>query len=164
MIRDRQKTYFCLLWRWFTKRCSLATRHLSLSIARLCCPFWKRKFVDTLERNQEEWKQLENKFFEISEFFCYLGCDISFWHSADLEIKLRKLLETIKRTLFRRVGKDTVLKFYQTMAVKIYMCGSTSYELRCGYSDIFPEFRIPKWSSSSSGWIYIVRYAIGSRG
>ena len=45
--------------------------------------------------------------------FTYLGCSISYQFSNDVEFKLAKFLQligTIKRTIFRKVRTETILK------------------------------------------------------
>ena len=47
--------------------------------------------------------------------FTYLGCSISYQFSNDVESKLAKFLQvigTIKRTSFRKVRTETILKIY----------------------------------------------------
>ena len=49
--------------------------------------------------------------------FTYLGCSISYQLSNDVEFKLAKCLQligTIKRTIFRKVRTETILKLYNT--------------------------------------------------
>ena len=45
--------------------------------------------------------------------FAYLGCSISYQISNDVEFKLAKFLQligTIKRTIFKKVRTETILK------------------------------------------------------
>jgi len=45
--------------------------------------------------------------------FTYIGCSISYQFSIDVEFKLAKFLQligTIKRTVFKKVRKETILK------------------------------------------------------
>ena len=47
--------------------------------------------------------------------FTYLGCSISYQFSNDVEFKLTKFLQligTIKKTIFRKVRTETILKIY----------------------------------------------------
>jgi hypothetical protein len=49
--------------------------------------------------------------------FTYLGCNISYQFSNDIESKLAKFLQiigTIKRTIFGKVRAETILKIYNT--------------------------------------------------
>jgi len=50
--------------------------------------------------------------------FTYLGCSISYQFSNDVEFKLAKFLQlicTIKRTIFKKVRTETILKIYNTL-------------------------------------------------
>ena len=50
--------------------------------------------------------------------FTYLGCSISYQFSNDIEFKLAKFLQligTIKRTIFKKVRTETILKIYSTL-------------------------------------------------
>ena len=50
--------------------------------------------------------------------FTYLGCSISYQFSNDVESKLAKFLQligTIKRTIFRKVRTETILKMYNNL-------------------------------------------------
>ena len=45
--------------------------------------------------------------------FTYLGCSLSYQYSNDIEFKLAKFLQligTIKKTIFKKVRTETVLK------------------------------------------------------
>ncbi|KAJ4436238.1 hypothetical protein ANN_18868 [Periplaneta americana] len=62
--------------------------------------------------NNEPIEQVNN--------FNYLGCNISYDKTSNVEIKLPKfqqLVGTIKRTLCNEVRKETVLKFYEVLAI-----------------------------------------------
>jgi hypothetical protein len=57
-------------------------------------------------------------------------CNISYVRSEDPEIKLAKFLQligTIKITLLKRVRKETVLKFYKTLAVPVLLYGAENW-------------------------------------
>ena len=58
--------------------------------------------------------------------FNYVGCSISYQFSNHVESKMAKLLQligTIKRTIFRKVRTETILKIYNTLIVPtFYMC------------------------------------------
>jgi hypothetical protein len=43
--------------------------------------------------------------------------------------KLKQLIGTIKRTLLKRVRKETVLKFYKTLAVPVLLHGAVNWTL-----------------------------------
>jgi hypothetical protein len=50
----------------------------------------------------------------------YLGCNISYQFSNDVESKLAKFLQlicTIKRTIFKKVRTETILKTYNTLVL-----------------------------------------------
>jgi len=52
--------------------------------------------------------------------FTYLGCSISYQFSNEVESKMAKFLQligTIKRTIFRKVITETILKIYNTLIV-----------------------------------------------
>jgi len=59
--------------------------------------------------------------------FTYLGCSISYQFSNDVECKLGKFLQligTIKRTIFRKVRTETILKIYDTSVLPTFLYGS----------------------------------------
>jgi hypothetical protein len=52
--------------------------------------------------------------------FTYLGCSISYQFSNDVEFKSAKFLQligTIKRTVFKKVRTETILKLYNTLVL-----------------------------------------------
>ena len=52
--------------------------------------------------------------------FTYLGCNISYQFTNDVEFKLAKFLQlisTIKRTIFKKVRMKTILKIYNTLVL-----------------------------------------------
>ena len=56
---------------------------------------------------------INNETLEQVSQFTYLGCSVSYQFSNDVESKLAKFLQligTIKRTIFRKVRKETILK------------------------------------------------------
>ena len=58
--------------------------------------------------------------------FTYLGCSISYQFSNDAEFKLAKFLQligTIKRTIFKQVRTETILKIYNTLVLPIIYMG-----------------------------------------
>ena len=64
--------------------------------------------------------------------FTYLGCSISYQFSSDVESKLAKCLQligTIKRTIFRRVRTETILKIYNTLVLPTFLYGSENWTL-----------------------------------
>jgi hypothetical protein len=65
--------------------------------------------------------------------FNSLGCNICYVRSKDPEIKLAKflqLIDTLKRTQLKRVRKETVLKFYKTLAVPVLLYGAENWTLK----------------------------------
>ena len=64
--------------------------------------------------------------------FTYLSCSISYQFSNDVELKLAKFLQligTIKRTIIRKVGKETILKLYNTLVLPTFLYGSENWTL-----------------------------------
>jgi hypothetical protein len=64
--------------------------------------------------------------------FTYLGCSISYQFSNDVESKLAKfqqLIGTIKRTIFRNVRKETILKTHNTLILPTFVYGSENWSL-----------------------------------
>jgi hypothetical protein len=64
--------------------------------------------------------------------FTYLGCSISYQSSNDVESKLAKFLQligTIKRTIFRKVRRETILKIYNTLVLPTFLYGSENWTL-----------------------------------
>ena len=58
--------------------------------------------------------------------FTYLGCNISYQFSNDVEFKLAKFLQligTIKRTIFEKVRMETILKIYNTLVLPTFYMG-----------------------------------------
>ena len=58
--------------------------------------------------------------------FNYLGCNISYQFSNDVEFKLAKFLQltgTIKRTIFKKVRTETILKKYNTLVLPTFLYG-----------------------------------------
>jgi len=64
--------------------------------------------------------------------FTYLGCSISYQFSNDVEFKLATFLQligTIKRTIFKEVRTETILKIYNTLVVPTSLYGSENWTL-----------------------------------
>jgi hypothetical protein len=58
--------------------------------------------------------------------FTYLGCSISYQFSNDVELKLENFLQligTIKRTIFKKVRTETILKLYNTLVLPAFCMG-----------------------------------------
>jgi hypothetical protein len=64
--------------------------------------------------------------------FTYLGCSTSYQFSSDVEFILAtflRLIGTIKRTVFRKVRTETILKIYNTLALPTFLYGSEKWTL-----------------------------------
>jgi len=62
--------------------------------------------------------------------FTYLGCSISYQFSNDVDFKLEKFLQligTIKRTIFKKVRTDTILKIYNNSVLPTFLYGSENW-------------------------------------
>src|SRR5215475_8978028 len=60
------------------------------------------------------------------------GCSLSYQFSSDEEFKLAKFLQligTIKRTIFRKVRTETILKIYNTLVLPTFLYGSENWTL-----------------------------------
>jgi hypothetical protein len=68
---------------------------------------------------------------QVSQFTC-LGCSISYQFSNDVELKLAnflQLIDTIKRTMFRKMRTKTILKLYDTLVLPSFLYGSENWTL-----------------------------------
>ena len=64
--------------------------------------------------------------------FTYLGCSLSYQCSNDVEFKFAKFLQligTIKKTIFKKVRTETVLKLYNTLILPTFLYGSENWTL-----------------------------------
>jgi hypothetical protein len=64
--------------------------------------------------------------------FRYLGCSTSYQFSNDVELKLAKYLQligTIKRTIFRKVRTETILKLYNSLVLPTFLYGLENWTL-----------------------------------
>ena len=62
----------------------------------------------------------------------YLGCNISYQFSNDVEFKLAtflQLIDTIKKTIFKKVRTETILKIYNTLVLPTFLYGSENWTL-----------------------------------
>jgi hypothetical protein len=62
----------------------------------------------------------------------YLGCSISYQFSNEVESKLAKFLQlvgTTKRTIFRNVRTETVLKICNTLVLPTFLYGSENWTI-----------------------------------
>ena len=71
---------------------------------------------------------INNETLEQVNQFTYLGCSISYQFSNDVESKLAKFLQLIgiKRTIFRKVRMETILKIHNTLVLPAFLYGSES--------------------------------------
>jgi len=68
--------------------------------------------------------------------FTYLGCSISYQFSNAVESKMAKFLQligSIKRTIFTKVRKETILKIYGTLIVPTFLYGSENWTLTASH-------------------------------
>jgi hypothetical protein len=75
---------------------------------------------------------INDKILEQVNQFHYLGCSLSYHCSNDVEFKLAKFLQltgTIKRTIFKKVRTETVLKLYSTLILPTFLYGSENWTL-----------------------------------
>ena len=75
---------------------------------------------------------INNETLEQVSQFTYLGCSISYQFSNDVESKLAKFLQligAIKRTIFRKVRTETVLKIYNILVLSTFLYGSENWTL-----------------------------------
>ena len=66
---------------------------------------------------------LNNETLEQVSQSTYLGCSTSYQFSNDVEFKLAKFLQLIgiiKRTIFKKVETETILKIYNTLVLPIF--------------------------------------------
>jgi len=64
--------------------------------------------------------------------FTYLGCSLSYQFFNDVEFKLTKFLQligTIKRTIFKKMRTETILKIYNTLVLPTFLYGSENWTL-----------------------------------
>jgi len=64
--------------------------------------------------------------------FTYLGCSLSYQFSNDAEFKLAKFLQiigTIRRTIFKKVRRETIFKIYNTLVLPTFLYGSENWIL-----------------------------------
>ena len=70
---------------------------------------------------------INDKTLEQVSQFTYLSCSISYQFSNDVEFKLAKFLQflqligTIKRTIFKKVRMETILKIYNTLVLPTFL-------------------------------------------
>ena len=72
----------------------------------------------------------QHKTLEQVRQFTYLGCSISYQFSNDVEFKLAKILQligTIRKTIFKKVRTETILKIYNTLVLPTFLYGSENW-------------------------------------
>jgi len=75
---------------------------------------------------------INDKTLEQVRQFTYLGCSTSYQFSNEVEFKLAKFLQlkgTIKRTIFKKVRTETILKIYNTLVLHTFLYGSKNWTL-----------------------------------
>jgi len=78
---------------------------------------------------------INDKTLEQVSQFTYLSCSISYQFSNDVEFKLAKFLQflqligTIKRTIFKKVRMETILKIYNALLSPTFLYGSENWTL-----------------------------------
>jgi len=96
--------------------------------------FWKafRIGVGGSEPPTPLGSSLNDEILEQVSQFTYLGCSISYQFADDVEFKLAKflqLIDTIKRTIFKKIRTETILKIYNTLVLPTFLCGSENWTL-----------------------------------
>ena len=75
---------------------------------------------------------INDKTLEQVSQFTYLGSSVFYQFSSNVEFKLAnflKLIDTIKRTTFRKVRTDTILKIHNTLVLPTFLYGSENWTL-----------------------------------
>ena len=82
---------------------------------------WKTKVFGFIGTDHLRTKIITNdETLEQVSQFTYLGCSITYQFSNDVEFKLAKILQligTIKKTIFKKVRTETILKIYNTLVL-----------------------------------------------
>jgi hypothetical protein len=89
--------------------------------------FWDWKILTTRTDHLRTKIIINDEILEQVSHFTYLGCSVSYQFSNDVEFKLGKFLQlvgTIKRTIFRKLRTETILKIYNTLVLPAFLCGS----------------------------------------
>jgi hypothetical protein len=85
-----------------------------------------------LRSDQLRTKIINDETLEQVSQFTYIGCSISYKFSNDVKFKWAKflpLIDTIKRTVFRKVRTETILQIYNTLVLPTFLCGSENWML-----------------------------------
>jgi len=75
---------------------------------------------------------LNDKTLEKVSQFTYLGCSIPYQFSNGVEFKLAKLLQLIgtsKKTIFKKVRTETILKIHNTLVLPTFLYGTENWTL-----------------------------------
>jgi hypothetical protein len=75
---------------------------------------------------------INDEILEQAKQFTYLCCSMSYKCSNDVECKLATFLQligTVKRTTFKKVRTETVLKLYNTLIIPTILYGSENWNL-----------------------------------
>jgi len=108
-------------------------RHSIYYITYLKNIIWKllqkrREYLVSLERINLRTKIILNdETLEQVSQFKSLGCNNSYQFSNDVELKSAKFLQligTIKKTIFKKVRTETILKIYNTLVLPTFLYGS----------------------------------------
>jgi hypothetical protein len=96
-------------------------------------PQKRRRYLVLFGQTTQEQKIIINDetLQQVSQF-TYLSCSISYQFSNNVEFKLAKFLQligTIKRTIFRKVRTETILKIYNTLVTPTFLYGSENWTL-----------------------------------
>lgn len=76
---------------------------------------------------------IENRIIEQINTFTYLGCSITYGKKCEIQEKLNKFNNfcgTIRRTLGKKVRKETLMKYYKVMAIPSLLYGCESWVLK----------------------------------
>ena len=85
---------------------------------------WKDHLRTKIIINDETLEQVSQ--------FTFLGCSISYQFSNDVGFKLAKFLQligTIKKTIFKKVRMETILKIHNTLVLPTFLYGSENWTL-----------------------------------
>jgi hypothetical protein len=75
---------------------------------------------------------INGKIIEQVNSFSYLGCNLSHISPKDFDnklIKFQQLIDTTKKTLLKRVRRETILKLYKTLVIRTLLYGSETWTL-----------------------------------
>jgi len=84
------------------------------------------------DRSPKNKNYINDETLEQVSQFTYLGCSISYHFSNDVEFKLAEFLQligTIRRTIFKKVRTETILKIHNTLVLSTFLYGSENWAL-----------------------------------